>query len=109
MEKFEGQGKISKRYHANCEIINKLLAIATAHPDWRFHQILQNCKINLPDAPYNVATGTLHMIDLWYEESADTLERVRESYNQFVINQYHEDKSGEIKATTGSATGDQGS
>jgi hypothetical protein len=53
------------RQAANYEILNKLYAIVEKHPDWRFHQILFNLDISL--------TG----VDQYYEESKDTLERVK--------------------------------
>jgi hypothetical protein len=93
--------KIGKRYEANCEIINKLLAVATAHPDWRFHQLLQNCRVDLPDTVHNMTTGDLRMLDLWGEESVDTLVRVRETYDKFVLNQANESKPKQAETTVG--------
>ena len=58
------------RQAANYEILNKLYAIVEQHPDWRFHQILQNLDVNLRDVV------TLKCHDQFYEESEETLERV---------------------------------
>jgi hypothetical protein len=58
------------RQAANYEILNKLYAIVEKHPDWRFHQILQNLDINLRDV------ATLRCFDQFYEESEETLERI---------------------------------
>ena len=55
---------------ANYEILNKLYAVVEQHPDWRFHQILQNLDINLRDM------ATLKCFDQFYETSEETLERV---------------------------------
>lgn len=60
------------RQAANYEILNKLYAIVEQHPDWRFHQILQNLDVNLRDV------ATLRCFDQFYEESEETLERVKQ-------------------------------
>jgi hypothetical protein len=60
------------RQAANYEILNKLYAIVEKHPDWRFHQILQNLDINLRDV------ATLRCFDQFYEESEETLKRVKQ-------------------------------
>jgi hypothetical protein len=58
------------RQAANYEILNKLYAIVEQHPDWRFHQILQNLDVNLRDVT------EFKCLDQFYEESEETLERV---------------------------------
>ena len=58
------------RQAANYEILNKLYAAVEQHPDWRFHQILQNLDVNLRDVT------TLKCFDQFYEESEETLERI---------------------------------
>lgn len=57
------------RQAANYEILNKLYAAVEQHPDWRFHQILQNLNISLPH------------VDQFYEESEETLKRVEPAIN----------------------------
>ena len=59
-----------KRQEANRKILNLLSAAVEQHPDWRFHQILQNLDINIRDVT------TLRCFDQFYEESVDTLERI---------------------------------
>jgi hypothetical protein len=59
------------RLEANREILNLLRAAVEQHPDWRFHQILQNLDVNLRDV------ATLKCFDQFYEESEETLERVK--------------------------------
>lgn len=58
------------RQAANYEILNKLYVIVEKHPDWRFHQILQNLDVNLRDVT------EFKCLDQFYEESEETLERV---------------------------------
>lgn len=58
------------RQEANRKILNILSATVEQHPDWRFHQILQNLDVNLRDVT------TLKCFDQFYEESEETLERV---------------------------------
>jgi hypothetical protein len=53
------------RQEANRKILRILSDTIKQHPDWRFHQILFNLDISL--------TG----VDQYYEESKDTLERVK--------------------------------
>jgi hypothetical protein len=55
----------------NRMILGFLSAAIEQHPDWRFHQILQNLNINLLD------TRSLKCFDLFYETSEETLERVK--------------------------------
>lgn len=61
--------KISSRYDANLQIVIILNDLVSEHPDWRFQQILQNMGISSREGR-----------DLFYEESVDTLDRLRENY-----------------------------
>lgn len=61
--------KISSRYDANLQIVIILNDLVSEHPDWRFQQILQNVDISSREGK-----------DLFYEESVDTLNRLRENY-----------------------------
>ena len=63
------------RQAANYEILNKLYAIVEKHPDLRFQQILQNYQINLLDKNDGVVSES-KCLDLFYEESEDTLKRL---------------------------------
>ena len=60
--------KISSRYDANLQIVMILNDLVSEHPDWRFQQILQNVDISSREGK-----------DLFYEESVDTLNRLREN------------------------------
>jgi hypothetical protein len=60
------------RQAANYEILNILYAIVEKHPDWRFHQILQNLQINLREVT------EFKCLDQFYEDSEETLERVKQ-------------------------------
>lgn len=60
--------KISSRYDANLQIVMILNDLVSEHPDWRFQQILQNAGISSREGK-----------DLFYEESVDTLNRLREN------------------------------
>lgn len=60
--------KISSRYDANLQIVMILNDLVSEHPDWRFQQILQNVSISSREGK-----------DLFYEESVDTLNRLREN------------------------------
>ena len=53
---------------ANRKILNLLSATVEQHPDWRFHQILYNLDISLT------------RIDQYYEESEETLRRVKPAF-----------------------------
>ena len=59
------------RLQANRMILSLLWATIEKHPDLRFHQILQNVGVNIRDVT------TLKCQDQFYEESVDTLERVK--------------------------------
>lgn len=60
------------RQAANYEILSMLYAAVQQYPDWRFHQILQNLHINLRDV------ATIKCQDQFYEESEETLERIKQ-------------------------------
>lgn len=55
---------MSGRQDANRRILGRIEAMVESHPDWRFHQILQNLGVEVPNT------------DQWYEESEDTLSAV---------------------------------
>lgn len=63
------------RQEANRKILSMLSDIVEQHPDWRFHQILQNLRINLLDQNDGVVSES-KCIDQFYEESEETLKRV---------------------------------
>ena len=56
------------RLEANRELLKLVSTVVEMYPDWRFQQVLWNMSI---------ADGT----DKFYEESVDTLKRVREHLN----------------------------
>ena len=62
---------MKKRQEANREILKLVKEAVEEHPDWRFHQILQNMGVEQP------------AIDQWYEESEDTLRSINfgKAYN----------------------------
>ena len=62
------------RQEANLKIVADILATIQKYPDWRFHQILQNLNINVMSG-----SSRGNLIDLWYEESSKTLERMKGS------------------------------
>jgi hypothetical protein len=55
------------RLEANRLIVECIKTTVEAHPDWRFHQILQNIGAEKP------------AIDQWYEESDETLRNMRKT------------------------------
>lgn len=59
------------RQEANRKILSILSDIIEQHPDWRFHQILQNLHISLRDVT------EFKCLDQFYEESEETLERIK--------------------------------
>ena len=59
------------RQEANREILKYLTMMVELVPDWRFHQILQNIDLNIR------GLGP----DQFYEESTETLERIKEYAN----------------------------
>lgn len=56
------------RYQANCLIMAKLQRLVDSHPDQRFVQLLTNAGIIDP------------AMDLFYEESIHTLEKLEEQH-----------------------------
>lgn len=62
---------IKSRYKCNKEILNILIDLIEKYPDWRFHQLLQNVRIE-------------DFSDRFYEESRETLKRLKS--NDIVIN-----------------------
>lgn len=62
---------IKSRYKCNKEILNILADLIEEYPDWRFHQLLQNVRIE-------------DFSDRFYEESRETLKRLKS--NDIVIN-----------------------
>ena len=62
---------IKSRYKCNKEILNILADLVEKFPDWRFHQLLQNVKIE-------------DFSDKFYEESRETLKRLKS--NDIVVN-----------------------
>ena len=57
--------KMTTRQDANRQILEEIHKFVEEHPDWRFHQILQNIGVEKPHE------------DQWYEESTDTLRNMR--------------------------------
>lgn len=55
---------------ANQQIVRKIQEIIEKYPGLRFHQILQNIGISIPNT------------DQFYEESEVTLKRISENENQ---------------------------
>lgn len=62
---------IKSRYKCNKEILNILADLIEKYPDWRFHQLLQNVRIE-------------DFSDRFYEESRETLKRLKS--NNIVMN-----------------------
>ena len=65
--------KIDERQNANLQILNKLRDYFLAHPDMRFGQALANLNI----IEYDRTKLTPEVIDPFFEESVDTLEKVK--------------------------------
>lgn len=98
------QKKIAKRQEANRQIVAAISAMVEAHPELRFHQILSNMNVNKTTTPMSpddmakyvdeitdakITAGYPEAIkkfgkhvegpkqlDLFYEESIDTLARI---------------------------------
>lgn len=64
------------RQEANRKILSILSDTVDQHPDWRFHQILQNLYINLKDTNDGVVSEN-KCLDQFYEESEETLKRIK--------------------------------
>ena len=67
MSKNVNELKESKRLDCNLKILNGLIQMAKKYPQLRFHQLLQYCNIEDPDA-----------LDPFYVESVDTLKSFKE-------------------------------
>ena len=65
--------KIDERQNVNLQILNKLHNYFLSHPDVRFGQALANLNI----IEYDRTKLTPEVIDPFFEESADTLEKVK--------------------------------
>lgn len=52
------------RLEANRKILESISKSIEGNPDWRFHQVLQNLRLEIPG------------VDQWYEESETSLERM---------------------------------
>jgi hypothetical protein len=71
---------VRSRQGANRNIVYLLNQIIEKNPDLRFHQILQMVECNVMDR--NVEMDQLpHQLDLFYEESKDTLARIRTNFH----------------------------
>ena len=53
------------RYECNKRIVDAIAELVEKHPQWRFHQILMNCDIEVPGE------------DRFYEESHDTWAKLK--------------------------------
>lgn len=73
----EHKWKIPKRKESNQEIIRILSKIVDENPDLRFGQIL-GCFVI--EYEYDKINGVYATKDPFYEESVDTLKRVKEQY-----------------------------
>jgi hypothetical protein len=60
---------MNDRLKFNVRIIQLIYNAAFQHPDWRFHQLLQNLEIEVNGE------------DKFYEESSDTLEKLENVIN----------------------------
>ena len=71
--------KIEKRQSLNLQILNKLHDYFLAFPDARFGQALANLNIIEYYDKYKL---TPEVIDPFYEESVDTLEKVNKTFEK---------------------------
>lgn len=69
--------KIPKRKESNQELLSILQEIVNKHPELRFGQIISNLRV--VDWGRK-ESGGVEMYDPFYEESVDTLKRVKEVY-----------------------------
>lgn len=58
------------RQEVNRKILEKISAVVEREPDWRFHQILINMGIEVPEP------NDRNYIDPWFEESEVTLNEI---------------------------------
>lgn len=71
---------ISERQNANLQILNKLHDYLLAYPDIRFGQALANLNI----IEYDRTKLTPEVIDPFFEESADILEKVNKTIEKII-------------------------
>ena len=71
---------ISERQNANLQILNKLRDYFLAYPDIRFGQAIANLNI----IEYDRTKLTPEVIDPFFEESADILEKVNETIEKII-------------------------
>ena len=71
---------ISERQKANLQILNKLNDYFLAYPDIRFGQALANLNI----IEYDRTKLTPEVIDPFFEESADILEKVNKTIEKII-------------------------
>ena len=71
---------ISERQKANLQILNKLYDYFLAYPDIRFGQALANLNI----IEYDRTKLTPEVIDPFFEESADILEKVNKTIEKII-------------------------
>ena len=70
--------KIEKRQSSNLQILNKLHDYFLSFPDIRFGQALANLNI----IEYDKSKLTPEVIDPFFEESVDTLEKVNKTFEK---------------------------
>lgn len=70
--------KIEKRQSSNLQILKKLHDYFLAFPDIRFGQALSNLNI----IEYDKSKLTPEVIDPFFEESVDTLEKVNKTFEK---------------------------
>ena len=73
------QEKIKNRQSANFELVRKLSELVIAYPDLRFGQILVN--FGFVEQITRHYDGSISTKDPFYEESTDTLKRVKNGGN----------------------------
>ena len=78
MEK-EIKEKIKQRFSSNIQIVHKLSELIIKHPDLRFGQILIN--YGFIETETDLETFETVVKDPFYEESIDTLKRVKNGGN----------------------------
>jgi hypothetical protein len=69
--------KIPKRKESNQELLSILQEIVNKHPELRFGQIISNLRVVDWERKQG---GGVEMYDPFFEESVDTLKRVKEQY-----------------------------
>lgn len=65
----------------NREILAAISISVESNPDWRFHELLQKIGVNIQgDLQERGKDGlTRYCKDLYYEESSETLDRIKNS------------------------------